>query len=826
MLGGLNNLYRMSLLLTADIRGFTTGLARAETRLLRFSGTVNKFGQSLNRGVGLAFGIVGAAAVQTAAEFDRANAILGQIVGKNSLQPLTDEAKRLGRETVFLAREASEAQLELAKLGFRADEINAVLGRSTKLATVFGTELDKTGRTIASTLRQFGLGLRGAEGLENVTEVADVMAVAFRESALDLDKFRESMKNVGPTARATGLDMYQTTALLAVLANNAVDGSLGGTKLRSTLSDLAKQFPDVADGLEKLNDQSLTYSDLVELLNKRAALVGAIFQDNGVQIEAFENALRNAGGAVDEMNEGLESKLFFQVEKLKNAFKAIGQELGDALAPTVESLAGSFESFARSLEAMDEKKLQTIMSVLAGAVGLAGASQVLGFIGITLGRIKKISGGFSRALVKNAGASATFARGLGPAVGMAVALAEAMGAIVKLTLGGEIAGFSFGDLPENAEEKAAKRAEERANRIKEARDRIDDERRRPSFTLEDLEDFTGVDNLEDANKLLTFYNGKIAESEGIMARLAESGREQGEFYQKHASYVDELKIETAALDRQVALLEEKKRIEAKEDGLELLREQNDAYKKQADELRALAEVTDQLRREQLKLVQSTEVPTVFGQNFMFDELTAAQQLVALLSGKGIKTAQEFANELERIEPEEDLFEDFTDPVDASTKAIEKLADKLIVIREGLEGVSRVAYEFADTLGQAFIQSRQQSVKFFDAFKESFNRAFQAVIGKLITLIALYTILAVVSGGATAAQGASFGLGFSTFTESNKLGNFLSEGFGIGTRSAASGLAINGEQGGLAQVAVRGAVSGNNLVILNQTGPRSVDRTFG
>ena len=64
------------------------------------------------------------------------------------------------------------------------------------------------------------------------------------------------------------------------------------------------------------------------------------------------------------------------MEKLKNAFTAIGQELGDALAPTVESLASSFESFARSLEAMDEKKLQNIMSILAGAVGLAGASQV------------------------------------------------------------------------------------------------------------------------------------------------------------------------------------------------------------------------------------------------------------------------------------------------------------------------------------------------------------------------------------------------------------------------------------------------------------------
>ena len=826
MLGGLNNLYRMSLLLTADIRGFTTGLARAETRLLRFSGTVNKFGQSLNRGVGLAFGIVGAAAVQAASDFDRANAILGQIVGATNLKPLTDEAKRLGRETIFLAREASEAQLELAKLGFRADEINAVLGRSTKLATVFGTELDKTGRTIASTLRQFGLGLRGAEGLANVTEVADVMAVAFRESALDLDKFRESMKNVGPTARATGRDLYETTALLAVLANNAVDGSLGGTKLRSMLSDLAKQFPDVADGLEKLNDQSLTYADLVELLNKRAALVGAIFQDNGVQIKAFENALRNAGGAVDEMNEGLEDKLFFQVEKLKNAFTAIGQELGDALAPTVESLASSFESFARSLEAMDEKKLQNIMSILAGAVGLAGASQILGFIGITMGRISKLSGAFSKSLVKSGAASSSLARGLGPAVAAAVGLAEAMGAIIKLTLGGEVAGFSFADLPENAEEKAAKRAEDRANRIKEARDRIDDERRRPSFTLEDLEDFTGVDNLDEANKLLTFYNSKIADSEAIMERLAASGREQSEYYQNHANYVDELKIETGALQKQIALLEEKKRIQDKKDELKDLKDFNEAYKKQSDEVRALTEVTEQLRLAQLRLVQSTKVPSVFGQNFMFDELTSGQQLVALLSGKGIQTAQEFANQLERFEPNEDLFEDFSDPVDESTKAIDKLADKLIFIREGLEGVSRVAYEFADTLGQAFIQSRQESVRFFDAFKDSFNRAFQAIIGKLITLIALYTILAVVSGGITAAGGGTFGTGFNAFIDENKFGAFLGEGFGIGTRASASGAAILGEQGGVAQVRLAGTLSGDTIVIANQRGTRAMDRTFG
>ena len=311
-----------------------------------------------------------------------------------------------------------------------------------------------------------------------------------------------------------------------------------------------------------------------------------------------------------------------------------------------------------------------------------------------------------------------------------------------------------------------------------------------------------------------------------MEGLAGSGREQSEFYQNHANYVDELKIETGALQKQVALLEEKKRIQDIKDDEKKRRDDLDALKKQTDELRALTEVTEQLRRAQLKLVQASEIPSVFGQNFMFDELSSAEQLVALLNNKGIKTAQEFANQLERFEPNEDLFEDFSGPVDESTKAIEKLADKLILIREGLDVARRVAFEFADTLGQAFIQSRQESVKFFDAFADSFKRAFNAVIGKLITLIALYTILAVVSGGTSLAAGGSFGTGFNAFTEANKFGSFLGEGFGIGTRSSASGMAINGERGGLAEVAVRGAVSGNNLVILNQTGPRSVDRTFG
>ncbi len=816
MLGGLNNLYRMSLLLTADIRGFTTGLERAESRLLAFSSKANRFGQSLNRGVGLAFAFVGAASVKAAADFNRADTILGQIVGRTSLDPLTKQAKELGRSSIFLATEASAAQLELAKLGFQAGEVNKVLDRSVKLATVFGSDLDATGRTVASTLRQFGLTLRGDEGLENVTQVTDVMAAAFKNSALDLTKFRESMKNVGPTARATGLDLVETTALLAVLANNAVDGSLGGTKLRSTLSDLAKQFPDVKDALKDLENGTLTYSELVELLNKRAALVGAIFQNSGREIRDFERILRNASGTLDEMTEGIEGNLFFQVERLSNAFRAVGIELGDALTPVVVTLADAFEGLASSLEQVDEKRLSEIMSGFTALLTVGAASQALGFFGITLGRVSKLAGLLEINLVKSGVASAGLARGLTGAAGAVVGLTTVMGALIKLTLGGEVLGIRFGKAYESAADKAAKRAQERADEIRANQEAVAALKESDPFGLEDLQEATGNTTLNEVNADLVFFGDKLIEARQDLERLKDAGIESGEFFDQLGPYIEDLEFSITLNGRLAQILQ---KIADKEEE----RLNYDNAKRIAEEVKEserLLEVTRQIQAASLRQVQDSVSPTVFGQSFMFDELSATDQMIALMSGKGVKTADEFANSLQNIEmPEEEFFDSELE------KDLGKLTEAFDKIINGMEGAAVVAYSFANSLGEAFLQATSSTQTFWQAFKDSFLSAFKAIVAKLITLIALYTILAIVSGGTSVAAGGSFSGGFKTFTEANKLGSFLSSGFGVSTPSSRSAT-ITGGSGDRDGIRVQGAVSGSNLVIMNKRGTHAFDRTFG
>ena len=343
-----------------DNTQFLRGTEVASKRLAAFSQKATTFGANISRSLGVGLALAGGAAVKTAADYNRAQATLGAIVGKNtaSFKQLTEQSRELGRTTIFTATNVSEAQLEIAKLGFSADRTAEIIKSSADVAAVFGGSIQDVGKTIAATLNQFGLEA------EESGNVADIMALAFRDSALDISKYREAMKNVGPTAKATGLSLEKTTAVLAVLANNAVDGSLGGTKLRSALSDLAKDSPDVARALDKLNNGTLSYAELLELLNKRAALVGAILQDQGDEVDAMEAKLKRAAGTTSELAEALEGELFYNVERLRAATESLGISIGNALAPLIADLADSMESFAKAIDETDPKTIQAIADAL------------------------------------------------------------------------------------------------------------------------------------------------------------------------------------------------------------------------------------------------------------------------------------------------------------------------------------------------------------------------------------------------------------------------------------------------------------------------------
>ena len=146
----------------------------------------------------------------------------------------------------------------------------------------------------------------------------------------------------------------------------------------------------------------------------------------------------------------------------------------------------------------------------------------------------------------------------------------------------------------------------------------------------------------------------------------------------------------------------------------------------------------------------------------------------------------------------------------------------IIPIDPLERFKDAALAVADVVGQAFINAANGAMTFGEALRDGFLTAFRAIIGKLITLITLYAILAVLSGGASMAAGSTFGEGVRAFKGDNNFGAFLAEGFGIGKSARLGG------GGGTRSLAINvgGGFSGGDIAFATSSGQSANDRRFG
>lgn len=236
-------------------------------------------------------------AINIAKDFEQSNANLAAVLGttKESIGALTNDAKRLGSTTAFTASQVSELQTEFAKLGFNEQEILNATEATLSLAAATGSDLGEAAAIAGATLGGFGLEA------DETQRVVDVMAKSFSTSALDIEKFRESMKVAAPAARAVGVDVEKTTALLGTLANAGISGSLAGTGLAKSFIQLNKAGLTLEQGLEKVAKAENKLDTAVKLVGVNAAKSFLILAEGTETTEELERGLNNAGGAAERM---------------------------------------------------------------------------------------------------------------------------------------------------------------------------------------------------------------------------------------------------------------------------------------------------------------------------------------------------------------------------------------------------------------------------------------------------------------------------------------------------------------------------------------------
>lgn len=271
--------------------------------------------------------------VRNSMEFDKAFSNLASVTGKSKdeIQALKENAKQLGATTAFTATQVLELSTEFAKLGFSTTEILNASEATLDLAAAAGVDLAEAATVAGSTLRGFGLDT------EESQRVVDVMAKSFTSSALDMDKFKESMKLVAPIAKTTKVSIEESAAALSVLADRGVSGSMAGTQLRRVMSDLAqktgKDFQTsleiTADRLEAATSTADKLAIAKELVGDRAKGSLIALAENREEVIRLTHAYENAGGAAEEMADAKLDNLTGSLTLLSSAWNGLMLSIED-----------------------------------------------------------------------------------------------------------------------------------------------------------------------------------------------------------------------------------------------------------------------------------------------------------------------------------------------------------------------------------------------------------------------------------------------------------------------------------------------------------------
>lgn len=428
----------ISVRLDANVGGFKAGMQQAAkavhdfddevTRASRSTKGAEKSTDALGRAGLVAGGALVAGftlAVKAAMEFDKEMSTVRAVTGATAdeMDQLRDAAIAAGAKTVFSAQDAASAISELGKAGVTTSEIlGGALAGTLDLAAAGQLEVAEAAEIAAQAMAIFGL--RG----EDVSHVADLLAAGANKSLASVDGMADALKQSGLVAAQTGLSIEQTSGVLALFAQNALQGSDAGTSLKTMLQRLTPQSKEAAALMRELGidfydaqgrfvgiatvaaELREGLSDLSE--EQRSAAMTTIFGSDAVRAATI---LYKAGA--DGVNEwtravndqGAAARLAFEqtdnlagdLEQLRGSIDTALIQSGSAANDTMRSLAQGATSLVNDFSALPGP-VQAGATALT-AVGGAGLLAV-GAIGTMLPKVREL-----QAELEKMGSAGTFA---------------------------------------------------------------------------------------------------------------------------------------------------------------------------------------------------------------------------------------------------------------------------------------------------------------------------------------------------------------------------------------------------------------------------------
>ncbi|HHB1424112.1 TPA: phage tail tape measure protein [Serratia odorifera] len=331
-------------------------------------------------GVATAAGYAESRFIAPGIQFDRqmsdTQATLGLAKDDRQLAAIRQQARDIGATTAFSPTDVARTQSVLAKSGFNGDAILKSTESTVNLALASDLDIADAADIITNMQSSFNLPIG------EIQRVADVMTKGFTSSNSNLMDFGEAMKYVAPIAEAAGASIEGTTAMLGVLADNGIKGSMAGTAASAMFTRLQAPVGQAQDALNELGVKTkdkkgnmLPIADILKSIDKsfRKNRLGTAQQAEYLKTIFGEEAMKGAIKLIDAAGNGKLADKHGTVSNAKGATEAIAKTKTDNLDGDLKNLSSAYEDI--QIEVFDKQNsgLRQLTQSATEWLGVAGA---------------------------------------------------------------------------------------------------------------------------------------------------------------------------------------------------------------------------------------------------------------------------------------------------------------------------------------------------------------------------------------------------------------------------------------------------------------------
>lgn len=368
---------------------------------------------------GLAVAAFGVAAVKMAADFDQQMSTVQANTGATSAQmdQLRAAAIEAGASTVYSASDSADAINDLGKAGMSVTDIlTGGLSGALNLAASDGMAVGDAAEYMANALSMFHL--KGSQA----SQVADTLAAGAGKAVGNVSDFGEALNNCGAQANSFGMNVQETTGVLALFAQNGTIGAEAGTQLNSMLMKLAAPSAEASNTMKELGISAYdAQHHFVGMANFAGQLQKAEKnltdeQRNQANATIFGSYAIKAANYLYEAGES-------GVNKWTKAVSESGYSAEQAAAKNnnlkgdLENLSGSMESLMISVgegaQGPLRKMVQGLDTLVDAFAGLpSGAQQTI----VVMASLAGVFGAVHKAVGNLNGSTSTMANNIGLAI--------------------------------------------------------------------------------------------------------------------------------------------------------------------------------------------------------------------------------------------------------------------------------------------------------------------------------------------------------------------------------------------------------------------------